>query len=57
MCGHEGLIGQVYHPVTYIFVKRREEDALFSVKGMGYGEPDTAEILVQGQVRRFNTVS
>ena len=57
MCGHEGLTGKVFHPVTYIVMTRHDEAALLAVKGMGGEETDTTSIAVLVQFQSFNATS
>ena len=47
----EGLAGQVCYSVTELIVTRREEAALFTVKGVTDGEFGIASITMRWEVR------
>ena len=46
MGGFEGLASQVCYPVTELVVTRRDEAALFAVKGMTDREPSLSPVTV-----------
>ena len=46
----EGLVGQVCSPVTEIIVTRRDEAALFTVKGVTDGKPRLTPVAIRRKV-------
>ena len=52
----EGLAGQVCYPVTELIVTRRDEAALFTVKGVTDGEFGVASITMQWEVRGLQPI-
>ena len=56
MGGGEGFANQVYYPVTELVVTRRDEAALFEVKGVNDGELGLAAIVVCWQVQGLDAI-
>ena len=52
----EGFPGQVCYPVTELVVTRRDEAALFAVKGLTDGELVLAEITVCWEVQELEAI-
>ena len=52
----EGLAGQVCYPATELIVRRRDEAALFTVKGVTDGEFGVASITMRWEVRGIQTL-
>ena len=52
----EGLAGQVCYPVTELIVTRRDEDALFTVKGVTDSESCFASIAMRWEVWRLQPI-
>ena len=56
MGGGEGFVGQVCYPVTELVVTRRDEAALFAVKGVTDGELGLSAITVCWEVRGLKAI-
>ena len=52
----EGLAGQVCYPVTELILTRRDEAALFAVKGVTDGKFGVAAITVRLEFRGLQTI-
>ena len=57
MVWSEGLAGQVCYPVTELVVTRRDEAALFTVKGMTDGKPRLAPVAILRKVWGLQPIS
>ena len=56
MGGGEGLSSQVCYPVTELVLTRRDEAALFTVKGVTDGKLLLTSVTVRGKVRRIQAI-
>ena len=52
----EGLAGQVCYPVTELIVTRRDEAALFTVKGLTDGKPRLTPVAIRRKVWRVQPI-